>query len=146
MGTGATVAVGVDVAGSINGVAATGSGQLLTGASGDASGISVSVTGGSLGTRGSVSYSQGYAYQFDSLLTSILGEDGSIATRIDGINSTLADMSKQETTWNDRLTAIEKRYRTQFAALETLLSSLNSTSTYLTQQLDSLAALRNQTK
>lgn len=144
MGTGASIAVGVDVAGSINGVAATGSGQLLTGASGDTNGIRVSITGGSLGTRGSVSYSQGYAYQFDSLLTSILGESGSIATRIDGINTTLADMSKQETTWNGRLTAMEKRYRTQFSALETLLSNMNSTSTYLTQQLDSLAALRNQ--
>jgi flagellar hook-associated protein 2 len=35
---------------------------------------------------------------------------------------------------------IEARYRAQFTALDALMSSLNSTSAYLTQQLASLQA------
>jgi flagellar hook-associated protein 2 len=42
-----------------------------------------------------------------------------------------------------RMTAIEARYRAQFTALDTLISNLNSTSSFLTQQLASLANLSN---
>ena len=40
-----------------------------------------------------------------------------------------------------RLIGIEKRYRAQFTALDQMLSSMNTTSTFLTQQLDQLAKL-----
>jgi flagellar hook-associated protein 2 len=37
-----------------------------------------------------------------------------------------------------RLTTIESRYRKQFATLDTLVTSMNGTSAYLTQQLANL--------
>jgi flagellar hook-associated protein 2 len=37
-----------------------------------------------------------------------------------------------------RLSTIEKRYRAQFTALDTLVSSLQTTGSYLSQQLASL--------
>lgn len=143
LGISATSTDGLDVAGKIGGVEATGSGQILTASSGDAEGISVNVLGGAVGNRGSVSYSQGYAYQLNTLLTSILdGEDGSIATRIEGLNSSIKDLGTQEERIKDRVAAIEARYRTQFVALETMLSSMTTTSNFLTQQLEALANLR----
>jgi len=38
---------------------------------------------------------------------------------------------------------VQKQYIKQFTALDTLLSSLSTTSSFLTQQLDSLANLRD---
>ena len=65
---GAIVNHGVDVAGSINGVTATGSGQTLTGATGNASaGLSINVLGGATGSRGTISYSTGYAGRSQSI-------------------------------------------------------------------------------
>ena len=38
---------------------------------------------------------------------------------------------------------IEKHYRAQFTALDTTIASMNTTSTYLTQQLNSIASMTN---
>ncbi len=138
---GATTTTGLDVAGTINGVAATGSGQTLTGATGDASaGLAVKITGGALGARGTVSYSQGYAYQFNTLATSILSPTGSIATATNSYNTLLQQNAARQTAMNAQLSAMQARYMAQFTALDNLISSMNSTSTFLTQQLSSIAA------
>ena len=145
LGEDATTTYGLDVAGTIGGSAATGSGQTLTATSGDANGISIIVNGGNTGSRGTVSFSQGYAYQFDELLSSYLDEDdGIIAKRIDGLNESIDGLAEEEDRINARLEVIEARYRTQFTALEVLLSELQTTSDYLTQQLEALADLRSQ--
>ncbi|MEO8600791.1 MAG: flagellar filament capping protein FliD, partial [bacterium] len=140
-GVGATILAGLDTAGTINGVAATGSGQTLNGAIGNASeGLSLKITGGSIGARGTINYSQGYAYQFDKLATTLLGAEGPIASRTDGINASLKSLEKSRTSISAQLVNIEKRYRAQFTALDVLLNSMNTTSTYLTQQLAALAS------
>lgn len=139
----ATGIAGADVAGKINGVAASGSGQYLTGATGNASeGLQIMVAGGNWGPgvmRGTVSYSQGYAYQFDRLADYFLSSDGPISSRTDGINDSLKRIAKEEERLNDRMEQIEKRYRAQFTALDTLMSRMTSTSNFLTQQLAGLA-------
>lgn len=145
LGAGATITAGLDVAGFINGVAATGSGQSLTGATGDASeGIKLQIAGGVTGGRGLVTFSQGYAYQFDQILTSMLGEDGIISARTEGLNDTIERLGKDQERLSDRLDEVEKRYRAQFTALDVLLSKMNTTSSYLTQQLSALENLNKQ--
>ena len=130
---------GVDVAGTINGVAASGAGQFLTGGTGDATeGLKIQVTGGSTGDRGTVSYTTGYAYQFDRLIDSFLGSNGAISTKTDGLNATLKSIGDQKDRLNDRLADIEQRYRAQFTALDTALGQMTQTSTFLTQQLANL--------
>lgn len=139
-GGSAVVSNGVDTAGTINGVAATGSGQYLTGASGDASqGLQIKISGGSTGARGTVNYSQGYAYQFNTLTSSMLGSDGVISTSTAGINASIQRLNDDQQTLSSRLTAIEARYRAQFTALDTMISSMNTTSSFLTQQLANLS-------
>lgn len=139
-GGSAVVSNGVDAAGTINGVAATGSGQYLTGATGDASqGLQIKISGGSTGARGTVNYSQGYAYQFNTLTNSMLGSDGVISTSTAGINASIQRLNDDQQTLSSRLTAIEARYRAQFTALDTMISSMNTTSSFLTQQLANLS-------
>ncbi|MCR4299350.1 MAG: flagellar filament capping protein FliD [Gallionella sp.] len=133
---------GVNVAGSIGGVTATGSGQTLSAASGDPQGLSIAITGGALGARGALNYSQGYASTLKSWATSILASDGILASRTDGIGRTITDIGKQRNAMETRLINIEKRYRAQFTALDQMLSSMNQTSNYLTQQLAQLSNLR----
>ncbi|MHB1176153.1 MAG: flagellar filament capping protein FliD [Sulfuriferula sp.] len=135
----AVAANGVDTAGTINGVAATGSGQILTGATGDASqGLQIKINGGATGARGTVNYSRGYAYQFNSLTNSMLGSDGTISSSTDGINASIQRLNVDQQAWNARLTVIEARYRAQFTALDMMIGSMNTTSTFLTQQLANL--------
>ena len=133
-----TATAGVDVAGTIGGVASTGSGQVLSASSGDPIGLSITVSGGALGARGMIDYSQGYATTLNKWATSVLASDGSLASRTDGIGKTIKDIGNRRAALETRLIAIERRYRTQFVALDTMLSNMNQTSTYLTQQLAKL--------
>ena len=130
---------GLDVAGTIGGVAAAGSGQNLTGAVGAPSeGLQLAITGGALGARGSVSYSQGIGYGLDQILTSLLGSDGAVQARTDGLQSTIKDMDKRKESMQQRLDLMQAAYLKQFNALDTELAQLQSMSTYLSQQLASL--------
>ncbi len=131
----------VNAAGTINGVAATGTGTNLIGAAGDPSeGLSIKVNGGALGARGTVTFTIGYAAQLDSVITSLLKDDGLLAARTQGMQSSITRLDKQTEAINVRLTAIEARYRAQFTKLDTLLSSMSKTSSFLTQQIASINA------
>lgn len=139
-----TPTAGVDVAGSIGGVSATGSGQLLSAISGDALGMGILINGGALGDRGVLNYSQGYATTLSNWSTTVLASDSIIAARTEGIGRSITDIDKRRTDLEARLVNIEKRYRAQFTALDTMLSSMNSTSSFLTQQLANLPGSANE--
>lgn len=129
------------LAGIINGVAATASDTTLLGAIGDPSeGLIIDVLGGASGDRGTVTYSIGFAAQLNSLISGFLDDEGILAARTDGLNSSITRLDREKEMQQTRLAAIESRYRAQFTALETMLSSMNSTSAYLTQQLTQISA------
>ncbi|MEQ1743744.1 MAG: flagellar filament capping protein FliD, partial [Candidatus Nitrotoga sp.] len=139
MGIAPTQTAGVNVAGTIGGVTAVGSGQSLTATNGDPQGLSASINGGALGARGSLNYSQGYAYTLNKWSTSILAGDGILVGRTNGISKSITDISSRRTTLQSRLVGIERRYRTQYSSLDAMLTSMNQTSIYLTQQLANLS-------
>lgn len=137
----ATQSKGKDVEGTIGGVAATGNGQSLTAAPGSpAEGIQVSINGGLVGDRGTVTFSQGFAYQLNNLASSFVGKDSLLQSKTDGINSSIKSVAAQRERFETRLEAIEKRYRAQFVALDVMMTSMQSTSNYLTQQLATLSS------
>ena len=139
----ATSVKGTDVAGTLGGQPVVGSGQTLTGAPGSsAEGLKVDITGGTVGDRGTVSFSQGYAYQLNNLATSFLGTDGILTNRSKGINDSIKAVATQRDKFSERLGDVEARYRAQFTRLDVSLSKLQSTQSYLTQQLAAIAANR----
>jgi flagellar hook-associated protein 2 len=69
--------------------------------------------------------------------------DGLLTNRTDGLSATISRMADQRIQMEARLEQTEKRLRAQFTALDTLVGRLNSTSSFLTQQLASLSALSN---
>ena len=129
---------GKDVEGTINGAKATGSGQTLSAQGGVASGLKVLVSGGPLGERGKIHYSQGYAVTLNNLITSVLAKDGQLETRKKGINNSIKDVSSHRDTIQQRLPLQEARFRKQYSTLETTLSNMSKTSNYLNQQLSNL--------
>ncbi|MEV4779201.1 flagellar filament capping protein FliD [Burkholderia sp. LMU1-1-1.1] len=139
-GGGASVK-GVDVAGTIGGLTATGDGQTLTGApGGDVDGLKLTVAGDTIGSRGTFGFSQGYAYQLNTLAAGYLGAQGALSSRTTGLNKTVADITKQRDAFSVRLVDIEARYRKQYSALDVLISNMNTTTSFLTQQLAALSA------
>ncbi|HQR02817.1 MAG: flagellar filament capping protein FliD [Proteobacteria bacterium] len=83
----------------------------------------------------------GIATQFQSALADMTSSTGIIAARTNGYRSSIQDIGKQRDAFNLRLADIEKRYRDQFNALDALVAQMNSTSTFLTQQLANLPSL-----
>jgi flagellar hook-associated protein 2 len=141
---------GNDVAGNFvrNGAtyAATGSGQLLTASAGSAAdGLKILYTGtpAQVTTNGSatLNYAQGYASTLYKFASDVMDTNGSIAGRTAGLNASIADIGNQRDAINRRLTQIEANYRAQFTALDTMISSLNQTSSFLTQQLANLPTI-----
>lgn len=133
-GAGRTVTNGVDVSGSLGGNIATGSGQTLKASNG----LAVSVLGGATGDRGNVTYSRGIAVQLDSLLSKALGDKGSIASSTHALEAQNKDMDAQKERINSTLAEKEQRYLKQFNSLDSMISSMQSTMAYMSQQLNAL--------
>lgn len=79
---------------------------------------------------------------FKSFVDTLLADDGSLANRKESLERIVANTGKQREALDLRLQSVEKRYRKQFIALDSLLSQMNTTSQFLTQQLASLPAPR----
>jgi len=66
-----------------------------------------------------------------------LADDGVIDSAQDSINTTLKKLTKQYLSVSSSIDDTIARYKTQFTQLDTLMSKLNNTSTYLNQQFSS---------
>lgn len=80
----------------------------------------------------------GFAVKLDKLVDGMLKNNGLIDGRLDGINDTIKDIGKQREMQSRRLEDVEKRYRAQFTALDTMVASMTQTSNFLQQQLSNL--------
>ncbi len=80
----------------------------------------------------------GLATQTSNLLKDMLGTDGSVKSATDGINKTLKNLSDQYDRVNAQITATMARYKTQFTSLSQLVSSMDQTGSYLTQQFNAM--------
>jgi flagellar hook-associated protein 2 len=82
--------------------------------------------------------SDGYATRLDTALDSFAASDGIIATRNASIEGQLTTLSKESADLDSRMSVYEAQLRSQYTALDTLMSSLNNTSSYLTSALKQL--------
>jgi flagellar hook-associated protein 2 len=80
----------------------------------------------------------GVAVKLDGLLAPYLDSDGIFASRTAGLKTTIDDINERRAALDTRLEALHARYTKQFNALDSLLSQLQSTSSFLTQQLSRL--------
>jgi flagellar hook-associated protein 2 len=73
----------------------------------------------------------------------LAGSGGVIKARTDGLDRRLRDISEQRDALSTRLVALEARYLTQFNALDGLLAQIQSTGSFLTQQLATLPGAKS---
>lgn len=78
---------------------------------------------------------KGVSVRMDAVLTQHLDSSGDLAARDASITAGRKDLDKQKAALDARMAIIQDRYTKQFSALDSLLTQMNSTSTYLTQQL-----------
>lgn len=80
-----------------------------------------------------------YGKSFSDSVTAMLNTGGLITNRVDSLNTSVKNFKDSQAALEIRVAGIEKRYRAQFTALDKLVSSMQTTSSYLTQQLAALA-------
>jgi flagellar hook-associated protein 2 len=116
-----TKVAGVDVAGTINGEAATGTGQFLTGNTGNArtAGIQVMYSGTTTGSVGSLQFGKGFGALFTDLMATftdgtngaVTGRDKSLASQIesidDDVTSLQATIARKRQDLSDKFTRME---------------------------------------
>jgi flagellar hook-associated protein 2 len=98
------------------------------------------VLGGASSQLGSVFYSKGIASKLDSLLTGLLATNGLIDAKVMGLTASVDDITDARSALVQRAENLESIYRNQFNGLETLISSINETSSFLTQALSTFVA------
>ncbi len=132
---------GADVAGTINGVAATGNGQILSAPSTDPTlaGLTLQVVGSTTGSLGTFTYTPGVAArlsQMNTLATDSLS--GYITSSENGIKANQDLINTQVDTMTQRLNAYQAQLKAQFAQLESAMANLKNQQQWLAGQLQGL--------
>lgn len=83
----------------------------------------------------------GLASRLDDLVSGYLDAGGILKARTDGLDSRVRDINRQREALALRMEALERRLLKQFTAMDELVAQLQSTSSFLTQQLSSLQSI-----
>ena len=137
-----TVTAGLDVTGTINGEAATGKGQLLTGDA-PAAGVTVSVeglsikyTGTATGSQGTIKVTMGAAELFERTLYNMTNTiDGYLDFRMKSISESVHGLDDQTKEMEDRLNRRMEMLVNRFVVMETALSRIQNISNWLSGQI-----------
>lgn len=129
---------GLDVTGTINGEAATGSGQILKGNSGEANvdGLSIRYSGSETVDVGSVTLTIGVAELFDRALFNITDPyAGYVGFKQESLQNSIKGFETQIEEMEARLDKKMERMINRFVAMETALSKMQSQSQWLEGQI-----------
>jgi flagellar hook-associated protein 2 len=138
---------GVDVAGTINGVAATGSGQVLTAPSSDPTlaGLSLLVTTAGVTSStslGTFTYTPGLGGQLAAAAWSASNPvNGGVTTTIQGLQTEYQNLGTQITSYNPLIASEKLMLQQEFQTMETQLGNLKSQGDFLSTQIAQLPTL-----
>lgn len=130
---------GTDVAGTINGEAAAGSGQLLTGEDEEANvdGLAVKYSGSTIGVIGNVTLTLGIAELFErSLYTITDAYVGYLAFKQDSLEDSIEGFDDRISEMEARLDKKMENMINRFVVMETALARIQSQSQWLSGQID----------
>ncbi len=86
----------------------------------------------------------GLADSLDDTLGAILDDGGLLDNATSGLETRMESLDRQYERTEQSIDATVERYRSQFGQLDSMIASMNQTSSYLTQQFDALNAQLNQ--
>lgn len=138
---------GQDVAGTINGEQATGSGQFLTGNTGNANTaglkLRVELTEADMqsGAEASITVTQGVAGRVADFTESLTKTtNGTFASRTKALQKQIEAIEGEVADMNERMEKKRERLLLRFQEMEDMISEMNSVSSYLTSTLASISS------
>ena len=87
----------------------------------------------------------GFARRYADLASRVLGADGALTTRTEGLQTRIAKNSDNQARMQDRIDRFQARLTAQYAAMDASQSKLNALSSYVTAQMTALTAMANKT-
>ncbi|MGS2716855.1 flagellar filament capping protein FliD [Eionea flava] len=133
-----TSTAGINVAGTIDGVAGFGTGNVLLPALGEP-GESLALIIGESATSATLNFSRGFGGQLDQLIEQFLDtNNGVISLRETSLNTKLDEYDDDQDSLDRRIEAYEERLTSQFIAMEAIVRSLQDSSSFLESTLESL--------
>ncbi len=131
--TGLTGTAGTDVAGTINGVAGFGSGNvLLPDLDSKLYGLNLTVNPGAKNQGAfEINFSRGLAGEMTKLIDEFSGPSGAVKMRLDNIQTALERIGEDRETLDSRMDKFNTRLLAQFVAMESIVNSLGSTGSQL---------------
>jgi flagellar hook-associated protein 2 len=136
---------GTDIAGTIDGITATGNGQTLTANSGStASGLLVRYSGTATGAIGNVTVTVGTGALISRLARTITRSgDGLIDSMTTSLDASSAKLQTRSDDVTARLARKKETLLAQFSAMETAIAKIQSQGTQITNMLKSLQTANN---
>ena len=86
---------------------------------------------------------EGLADKLGSTLEAVLKDGGALDAVSKGVEARIKALGERSTRMEESIAATIERYRKQFTQLDLMLSEMNATTSYLTQQFDALNAQLN---
>ena len=134
--TGLVPASGTTAAsGTINGVAATGKGTVLTAATGSGAAGLMLVLSSSAPSSATVTINQGLGGALQAISNALAGSSGTITTLSANLTAQNRTLATQLSDAETKLTAYTTLITTQFSTMNTRVSAIKASESYLTQQV-----------
>ena len=145
LGIAANTYAGVDVAGTIGGLAAVGTGRSLSGATGGATeGLVIKYTGTTTGAMGDLTFMQGAAGMLFNAADAIARSgDGAVATQQESIQRTITSLTTRADTVQQMLDRRKELLISQFTAMEAAMARIQTQGTAITNFLNAVRAQAN---
>ena len=120
----------------IGGVSATKSGDVYSVASGDPTGLGITVANGSGVTSGTIFFGKSFINQVLDKLDVYLKFNSILDQRVDNLNDTLATVAEKRSALESRIESITQRYARQYSAMESTVAAFQETGNMLTAMLE----------
>jgi flagellar hook-associated protein 2 len=128
---------GADVLGTINGLAATGSGQSLRGTTGNVDGLTLLYTGSTTGNVGDLTIGIGIGAAFDGMLDTFTNPvTGLIQSTVKAEQTTFDSIGKRIDSLNRQMEQQRITLIGQFTAMQRAMTVLQQSGDFLTQQIN----------
>ena len=120
----------------IGGVSATKNGDVYSVASGDPTGLGITVANGSGVTSGTIFYGKSFINQVLDKLDVYLKFNSILDQRVNNLNDTLATVAEKRSALESRIESITQRYARQYSAMESTVAAFQETGNMLTAMLE----------
>ncbi|MFZ0931984.1 MAG: flagellar filament capping protein FliD [Syntrophobacteraceae bacterium] len=131
---------GQSIEGTIDGLEASGSGNMLTlnNTASGADGLEVSYTGTTAQTSATITVNRGIASLINGLVSGFTSTNGTVAAETTGLQNSITGLNKQVSTMQSNINQQMSTLQTEFENMDVVVARMDEMQSYLTAQLANL--------